>query len=135
MTKVYNKKTVKGVEFDLSSLFIDTKSVTRNITIDSNDRVTCIDKIESDNFECSARWNMTTFAKAEIIDAHTIQLTQEGKTILVRATSPKNAEAYIMENNSNNWYDVKNKGVRIGFRTTIKANSKSTIKVELIPQK
>jgi hypothetical protein len=135
MTKVYNKKMVKGVEFDLSSLFIDTKSVTRNITIDSNDKVTCIDKIESDNFECSARWNMTTFAKAEIIDAHTIQLTQEGKTILVRATSPKNAEAYIMENNSNNWYDVKNKGVRIGFRTTIKANSKSTIKVELIPQK
>ena len=135
MTKVLNKKKYKGAEFDLSSLFSDTESVTRRITVDNNDKVCCVDKIVSGSADCSVRWNMTTFAKAEIIDAHTIQLTQEGKTILVRATSPKNAEAYIMENNSNNWYDVKNKGVRIGFRTTIKANSKSTIKVELIPQK
>ena len=135
MTKVHDKKKYKGAEFDLSSLFLDTESVTRTITIDKNDKVTCTDKITSGSTDCSVRWNMTTFAKAEIIDDHTILLKQEGKELLLRVVSPKSAKAYIMDNNSGNWYDVKNKGVRVGFTTTIAPNSKSTIKVELIPQK
>ena len=135
MTKVHNKKKYKGADFDLSSLFVDTESVTRSILIDNNDKVTCIDKIESKNTTCSIRWNMTTFAKAEIIDNRTILLEQDGKRLLLRVVSPQKAEPYIMDNNSNNWYDVKNKGARVGFTTTITPNSKSTIKVELIPQK
>ena len=94
-----------------------------------------MDKIVSGNTDCLVRWNMTTFAKAEIIDDHTILLKQEGKELLLRLVAPKNAKAYIMDNNSDNWYDVKNKGVRVGFTTPIESHSKSTIKVELIPQK
>ena len=135
MTKVLNKKKYKGAEFDLSSLFSDTESVTRRITVDDNDKVCCVDKIVSGSADCSVRWNMTTFAKAEIIDNHTILLKQDGKELLVRIASPKSAKAYIMKNNSDNWYDVKNKGVRVGFTTSIESYSKSTIKVELIPQK
>lgn len=135
MTKVFNKKKYKGAEFDLSSLFSDTKSVTRRITVDDNDKVCCVDKIVSGSADCSVRWNMTTFAKAEIIDNHTILLKQDGKELLLRIASPKSAKAYIMKNNSDNWYDVKNKGVRVGFTTSIESYSKSTIKVELIPQK
>ena len=135
MTKVHDKKKYKGAEFDLPSLFLDTESVTRTITIDKNDKVTCTDKIASGSTDCSVRWNMTTFAKAEIIDDHTILLKQEGKELLLRIASPKSAKAYIMENNSGNWYDVKNKGVRVGFTTRVAPNSKSTIKVELTPQK
>lgn len=135
MTNVHDKKRYKGAEFDLSSLFLDTESVTRTITIDKNNKVCCVDKIASGSTDCSVRWNMTTFAKAEIIDNHTILLKQEGKELLLRIASPKSAKAYIMENNSGNWYDVKNKGVRVGFTTTIAPNSKSTIKVELTPQK
>ena len=134
MTKVFKKK-YKGAEFDLSSLFSDTKSVTRRITVDDNDKVCCVDKIVSGSADCSVRWNMTTFAKAEIIDNHTILLKQDGKELLLRIASPKSAKAYIMKNNSDNWYDVKNKGVRVGFTTSIESYSKSTIKVELIPQK
>ena len=135
MTKVHDKKKYKGAEFDLSSLFLDTESVTRTITIDKNDKVTCTDRVESRKTDCSIRWNMTTFAKAKIIDNHTILLKQEGKELLLRVVSPKSAEAYIMDNNSGNWYDVKNKGVRVGFTTPVAPNSKSAIKVELIPQK
>jgi hypothetical protein len=133
-TEVYDKKKYRGVEIDLSSLFNNTKSVTRSITVDNSNKVTCIDKIESKEKMCSVRWNMTTFAKAEIIDNRTILLEQDGKKLLLRVVSPQKAEPYIMDNNSNNWYDVKNKGARVGFTTTIKPNSKSTIKVELIPQ-
>lgn len=135
MTKVLNKKKYKGAEFDLSSLFSDTESVTRRITVDDNDKVCCVDKIASGSADCSVRWNMTTFAKAEIIDNHTILLKQDGKELLLRIASPKSAKAYIMKNNSDNWYDVKNKGVRVGFTTSIEPYSKSSIKVELIPQK
>ncbi len=135
MTKVHDKKKYKGAEFDLSSLFLDTESVTRRITVDDNDKVCCVDKIASGSTDCSVRWNMTTFAKAEIIDNHTISLKQDGKELLLRVVAPKNAKAYIMDNNSKNWYDVKNKGSRVGFTTTIEPHSKSTIKVELIPQK
>ena len=135
MTKVLNKKKYKGAEFDLSSLFSDTESVTRRITVDDNDKVCCVDKIVSGSADCSVRWNMTTFAKAEIIDNHAILLKQDGKELLLRIASPKSAKAYIMKNNSDNWYDVKNKGVRVGFTTSIESYSKSTIKVELIPQK
>ena len=135
MTKVLNKKKYKGAEFDLSSLFSDTESATRRITVDDNDKVCCVDKIVSGSADCSVRWNMTTYAKAEIIDNHTILLKQDGKELLLRIASPKSAKAYIMKNNSDNWYDVKNKGVRVGFTTSIESYSKSTIKVELIPQK
>jgi hypothetical protein len=78
---------------------------------------------------------MTTYANATIIDKHTILLKQNGRELLLRLVSPKSAEAYIMDNNSKNWYDVKNKGSRVGFTTTVTPYSKSTIKVELIPQK
>ena len=135
MTKVHDKKKYKGADFDLSSLFVDANRVTRSIIIDKNDKVTCTDKIENHNTNCLIRWNMTTFAKAEIIDKHTILLKQNDRELLLRLVAPKSAEAYIMDNNSNNWYDVKNKGVRVGFTTQMALSSKCTIKVELVPQK
>ena len=135
MTKVINKKKIHGAEFDLSSSFVDVSSVRRTIYIDNNDKVTCIDKLENYNVESNVRWNMTTFARAEIIDDHTISLKQDGKEVILRVVSPKSAKAYIMKNNSDNWYDVKNKGVRVGFNIEIAPSSKCTLKVELVPQK
>jgi hypothetical protein len=135
MTKVYDKKRYKGADFDLSSLFSDTESVTRSVYIDKNDKVTCIDRVKNHNIECDIRWNMVTYAKAEIINNHTILLQQNGKKVILRLTAPTAAKAYIMDNNSKNWYDVKNKGVRVGFTTTMSPSSTCTLKVELIPQK
>ena len=135
MEKVVKKKKSQGAQFDLSSLFVDTKSVKRTITIDHTDKLTCIDQIEAYNRECKVRWNMCTFAKARIVDETTISLTQDGKEVLLRAVSPKGVKAYIMSNNSGTWYDVKNKGSRVGFATTIDAEGRCTLKVEIIPQK
>lgn len=135
MKKVLNKKKYRGAEFDLSTLFLGMKSVTRTIYIDNSDKVTCIDKLESDNIGCNVRWNMCTFAKAEIIDDNTISLKQSGKEVILRVIAPANAKAYIMDNNSNNWYDVKNKGVRVGFSLSVAPSSKCAVKVVLEPQK
>ena len=135
MDKLYNTKSRHGAKFNLTPILFDLSSAYRTIYIDKSDKVTCIDKLKARDIECQVRWNMTTFAKAEIINNHTILLKQDGKELLVRIASPKSAKAYIMKNNSDNWYDVKNKGVRVGFTTSIESYSKSTIKVELIPQK
>ena len=134
MTKVIEKKKCYGAEFDLTSSFVDTKSVKRTIYIDNEDKVTCIDKIDNHNAESKVRWNMCTFAKARIIDDHTISLTEEGKEVILRTTTPR-AKAYIMDNNSGNWYDVKNKGSRVGFAMTVASGAKCSLKVEIIPQK
>ena len=134
MTKVIEKKKCYGAEFDLTSSFVDTKSVKRTIYIDNEDKVTCIDKIDNHNAESKVRWNMCTFAKARIIDDHTISLTEEGKEVILRTTTPS-AKAYIMDNNSGNWYDVKNKGSRVGFAMTVASGAKCSLKVEIIPQK
>ena len=134
MAKVIEKKKCYGAEFDLTSSFVDTKSVKRTIYIDNEDKVTCIDKIDNHNAESKVRWNMCTFAKARIIDDHTISLTEEGKEVILRTTTPS-AKAYIMDNNSGNWYDVKNKGSRVGFAMTVASGAKCSLKVEIIPQK
>jgi hypothetical protein len=76
---------------------------------------------------------MCTFAKARIVDDQTISLKQDGKEVLLRVATP-NAKAYIMNNNSGNWYDVKNKGSRVGFAATVAAGGNCTLKVEIIPQ-
>jgi D-alanine-D-alanine ligase-like ATP-grasp enzyme len=57
----------------------------------------------------------------------------DGKEVLLRVATP-NAKAYIMNNNSGNWYDVKNKGSRVGFAATVAAGGNCTLKVEIIPQ-
>jgi hypothetical protein len=62
-------------------------------------------------------------------------LKQDGKELILRVAEPANAEAYIMDNNSGNWYDVKNKGVRVGFNLQMAPSCKVALKVELIPQK
>lgn len=135
MTKVVDKKRFCGAEFDLSSLFTDMTAVLRTIYIDNEDKVTCIDRLRNQNRESKVRWNMCTYAKAEIIDDHTISLKQSGKEVILRVVTPTDAKAYIMSNNTNTDYDIKNKGVRVGFALTMEPGSKCNIKVELIPQK
>ena len=135
MTKVIKKKKLHGAEFDLTSSFVDMKKVSRNICIDNNDKVICIDKLENHNTKCNVCWNMTTFAYATIIDEHTISLKQNGKEVILRVVAPSNAKAYIKDNNSDNWYDVKNKGSRVGFTVDMKPSTKCALKVELVPQK
>lgn len=134
MVKVYKSGSKNGAKFDMSTIFLDLKSAYRTIYIDKKDKVTCIDEVLP-LVKSHIRWNMVTPAKAKIIDEHTISLTQGGKEVILRTTTPQ-AKAYIMSNNTGTEYDVKNKGsVRVGFDIKLQANEKCKIKVELVPQK
>ena len=136
MDKVFDTKSRHGAKFNLSSLFLDLSSAYRTIYIDKNDKVTCIDELTSQNISCAVRWNMTTTAKAKIVDDKTISLRRGGKEVILRAVSPKGAKAYIMSNAPTTHYDCENKGTcRVGFSVDIAPSSKCKIKVELEPQK
>ena len=79
---------------------------------------------------------MVTTAEVKILDDKTISLKQDGKEVILRAVTPSNVKAYIMSNAPKTSYDCPNKGTcRVGFAYKMNAGSKSTIKVELIPQK
>lgn len=133
MTKLYNKKNCHGAEFDLSQHFPDMHSVVRTIYIDDAHKVTCIDNLENGDIKSDVRWNMCTFAKAEIIDDQTILLRENGRELTLRAVTPAKVKAYIMSNNTDTYYDAKNEGVRVGFALTVAPNAQCTLKVELRP--
>ena len=135
MVKTYNSKSKHGANFDMSEMFFDLESAYRTIYIDKSDKVTCIDELKTYNTNCDIRWNMVTPAKAKIIDEQTISLTQNGKEVILRTSTPR-AKAYIMKNHSGKEYDQQNKGTcRVGFEFTVPSGKSTTLKVELVPQK
>ena len=136
MDKVYNSKSKHGAQFNMTTLFPELSSAIRTIYIGKGDKVTCTDNITAKEANCQVRWNMTTTTKARIIDEHTISLTQNGKEVHLRVTSPKSAKAYIKDNTPPASYDAPNKGSwRVGFECVVPSQKSTTIKVELIPQK
>lgn len=136
MIKVINKGNKYGGKFDLSQMFLNLESAYRTIYIDKNDKVTCIDEVKTADIDCKVRWNMITHAEVEIVDDNNIRLTKDGKKVLLRVVSPSNAKAYTLSTAPKTSYDCENKGTRrVGFLVDIKAASKATIKVELVPQK
>ena len=135
MVKSYNSNSKYGAKFDMSQLFLDLKSAYRTLYVNRNDKVTCIDDVVSGDGDCNICWNMVTSANAKIVDDRTISLTQKGKEVILRTTSP-NAKVFIRENHSGKSYDADNGNtLRVGFDVAVKAQSKCKIKVELVPQK
>lgn len=135
MVEVYNNPNKHGAKFDMSSILGELSTAYRTIYADKNHNVICIDEIQAGNAVCNVCWNMSTRAKASIINDRTISLKQGHKEVIVRAVSPSKAKAYIKSNDSGTEYDAKNKNTcRVGFTTTIAPNKKSVFKVKIEPQ-
>lgn len=135
MTRTYCEAGRYGAEFDLAPILFDVAEAKRSITIDDKAEVTITDDITADDKSCDIRWTMATGAKARIIDSRTIELTQEGKRLLVRASSPKRMEAFVTSNEPPHDYDAPNPNTyRIGFTTNIKHGKSGIIRVMLVPQ-
>lgn len=135
MTRTFDKRGCHGAEFDLTQLFPMMSSVVRTLCIDDEARVVCADRLASGDEGCSVRWNMCTFAKAEVLNDSTIRLTERGRELIVRAEAPQGVRAYIADNNTTTSYDAKNEGVRVGFDLRLAPRSRCTLKVVLEPQK
>ena len=94
------------------------------------------DEIETAQHGVTVRWNMATKAKPTIIDNHTIQLAQEGETLILKAESNEQIVAKTWNASPTTEYDAPNPGVTfVGFEVYLKPNSSNMLQVTLITNK
>ncbi len=126
-----------GALFDLTPVLFDVAKAQRRITIDETTaKVAVEDDITAGDANCGIRWAMVTAAQPRIVDNRTIELQQEGRTLLVRVASPVRVKPFILSNDPPHDYDAPNPDTkRIGFTTNIKKGKRSVIRVELVPTK
>lgn len=129
MIEVYDKPGCHGATFDLSQLFNELTVAHRTITIDDNGKVAVEDSLQAKQ-HTTARWTMCTNANVEILNSREILLTQQGKSLRLRAS--KGAKAFTLTNDPPHDYDAPNKDSRrVGF--DIEVRKKVVLRVELIP--
>jgi hypothetical protein len=137
ITKTFTSKRKKGAEVDLTSTLglSGVKSALRTVSLDKKDNLTVVDKLATAD-TARVMWVMVTPASARIVAPDAIELTQDGKKMLLKAKSPAAVEMQIWSNEPTHFYDQANPGTcRVGFLTTLPANAESTIRVELTSMK
>lgn len=126
-----------AVCMDLTSLYkADVKMIARKVSLLGKKKVQTEDSVSTLDKDVVVSWNMLTKATPKIIDNQTIELTQDGKKLMVKLTDIEGAKAYINSTVSPNEYDDSNEGTSfIGFDISIAANSSKRFTVNLTPTK
>ena len=119
--------TEKGGKFDLSEIFKgEINSAIRKVVL-KNKSLLLEDEITTNEKEALIRWNMATPATVKILDSSSIELTQKGKTKILKVTAdfPFELKTWNSEDPGTD-YDAKNPGtIMIGFESKVPANQKS----------
>jgi len=123
----------KGAELDLSSIFANSvKTVIRKVTLDSNNDLHVHDKITTKEISAKVMWIMVAPEAAKILNVNQIELSKDGKTMLFTVEKPTTVTMKIWDNAPVNTYDQDNPGtLRIGFETTIPANTEAELIISL----
>lgn len=131
MVATYDTKDCHGATFDLSSLFEEFSKASRTITINDTGAVCVIDSLRAVQ-PTIARWTMCTEADVEIVNNREVKLTQQGKSILLRAVTPNGTTPFVLSNDPPHEYDASNRNSRrVGFDVLVR--KKGVFCVELIP--
>ena len=123
---------------DLSSIYKDqVKSVSRSISIENKEFVTVKDEIETLENPTKMRWTLLTEAKPVLLQAtNTIQLSKNGKTLLIKINSSEKITLKTWSTVSPNDFDSPNPGMTlVGFEVVLPKLNKSVLTVSLLPQK
>ena len=93
------------------------------------------DEIKVLNKPTTVRWNMLTGATPEILDDHTIQLSMQGKKLLLQVESSAPILMKTWSTTSPNSYDAANPNtIFVGFEAELRPGMKETLQVKLIPE-
>ena len=93
------------------------------------------DEIKVLNKPTTVRWNMLTGATPEILDDHTIQLSMQGKKLLLQVESSAPILMKTWSTTSQNSYDAANPNtIFVGFEAELRPGMKETLQVKLIPE-
>ena len=134
MVETYSEGGRYGAKFDMTPVLFDVEKAYRRIVIYDTARVVVEDDITAGDKPCAIRWTMTTAAVPRIVDSRTIELRQNGRTLIVKAVSPTKVKPFVLSNNPPHDYDEPNPDTsRIGFTMNAKRGKRVVLRVELQP--
>jgi hypothetical protein len=122
---------------DLSEVYKGSlANIKRGVAIVDKKYVLVQDEIETGASQSTVRWTMLTPADVKIVGNNTIELTKDGKKVLLNVQRPANVSLKTWTTVPPNTYDAPNPGTTlVGFEVVLPANTKSTFVVNLIPAK
>lgn len=132
----FDSQRRKGASVDLTPTFEgDAASVVRTAELDKNDYLTVTDHIENGTEPSTVEWRMTTRAAAEIVDARTIRLTQDGKTLYVKLRCRADGEAVVWPEHDYKPFETRDDVRRVGFKLRLKEGEIADVAVSLSPER
>ncbi len=133
IVKTFQTKSKKGAVVDLTPVYEgQLQSAVRTAVLDAKDNLTITDKVRTGSDEALIAWRMVTAADARIVGDNCIELTLNGKKMLLTVKSPAKVEMKVWSNEPEHDYDSPNPGtVRVGFEVKAKANSNITLTTTL----
>jgi hypothetical protein len=109
----------------------------RGIAIVNKQYVVVRDEVETLNEPTKIRWTLLTPAEVKISGNNTIELTKNGKKLLLQVNAPVQVTLKTWPTDPPpNSYDAPNPGtILTGFEVMLPANTKTAITVSLVPEK
>lgn len=135
IVETYSDPDRLGASLNMTELFgEDLKKATREVVLLNQKYLQITDQVQSSDIPAKIRWTFVTTAVPRILDAHTVELTKEGKKLQMILDTPAQASFQVLDNVPGHTYDAPNPGsVRIVFDTTLESNQESTLRVRLMP--
>ena len=120
---------------DLSPVFaVALAKATRGVAVIDGDHVVVRDEITTLGQPATIRWNMVTPATVRITGSNSAELTQDGKTLVLRVREPAAVRMTTWSTVPPHAYDSPNPGTTmIGFEVTLPAASTTALTVLLVP--
>lgn len=136
ITKTFKTKDCKGAELDLSPVFANNvRKVIRKVSLDAKNDLCIIDKIKTNDKDATVAWQMVAPNDAKIVGLNQIELTKNGKKMLLTVSTPTAIEMKIETTISENSFDEENPGsLRVGFETNLPAHTTTELIIKLTSQ-
>jgi len=136
MTNTFQTTECKGAEMDLSPIFANSVSkVVRKVFLDGKNDLHVQDKITTKDSSANVMWIMVAPKEAKIVSENQIELTKDGKKMLLTVEAPATVTMKIWDNKPVHSYDQDNPGtLRVGFETTIPATSTAELSISVCSQ-
>ena len=108
----------------------------RGVAIVNQQYVVVKDEVEATANETTIRWTMLTPAAVIITGKNTAELTKNGKKLYLEVQEPGNIMMKTWSTDPPNSYDAPNPGTAlVGFEFLLPASQKTTITVNLVPER
>ncbi|AFK01570.1 heparinase II/III family protein [Emticicia oligotrophica DSM 17448] len=121
---------------DMSAVYNgQVASAKRGIAIIDQQYVLVKDEIVANEKASTVRWSMLTPADVKVIDNQTVELSQNGKKLILKVIQPANKTIQTWSTKPPHDYDAANDGtILVGFEANLSPNTNSTLEVQLIPE-